>query len=347
MPAAAAARRPRPGSRGTRRRPPAPRARRGPASRGGAGSSWRRPRSAGRGRSNGFDSRWRARVRSQRTSSRAPTRSREASSSWLGIRTARGSPAISSPASRRASRRSVSTRSVAPRGISPGAQTMQSTPSSSFGERQPKAGRSRLIDQSRRPGKIGDEVGDPSLLSRQPLVPVLASENVEDGGPDLRNVDVKGRPGRHLHNCGGPKAASPVLTRGTYERVPTEPCRPSASTAIGSRSAPGLERTAPCESRSGTAADRSRPHTAASTAPRLSHPRRRPTVSVSRKRREEVTRRGRAGRVATGWEGAHRDKLALVASGHPSAEPQLVRQVVRCEGFQEPAQGSGPSGRRG
>jgi hypothetical protein len=240
MPAAAAARRPRPGSRGTRRRPPAPRARRGPASRGGAGSSWRRPRSAGRGRSNGFDSRWRARVRSQRTSSRAPTRSREASSSWLGIRTARGSPAISSPASRRASRRSVSTRSVAPRGISPGAQTMQSTPSSSFGERQPKAGRSRLIDQSRRPGKIGDEVGDPSLLSRQPLVPVLASENVEDGGPDLRNVDVKGRPGpnlgrgRHLHNCGGPKAASPVLTRGTYERVPTEPCRPSASTAIGS-----------------------------------------------------------------------------------------------------------------
>jgi hypothetical protein len=57
----------------------------------------------------------------------------------------------------------------------------------------------------RRARKIGNEVNEPSLIFRQPLLPQLARENIEDGGPDLRDVNVKSRPGpnlghgRHLH----------------------------------------------------------------------------------------------------------------------------------------------------
>jgi hypothetical protein len=54
-------------------------------------------------------------------------------------------------------------------------------------------------------------------------------------------VDVQSGPrpnldhGRHLHNCGGPKASSSVLTRATYERVPTELPWTACLAAIGSR----------------------------------------------------------------------------------------------------------------
>ena len=80
-------------------------------------------------RSSSFESRWRARIRSPRASSRARTRSRAASSSGEGTRIGVISPSRSSLASRSASRRSVLTRSAAAR-IRDGAATTQLIPAS-------------------------------------------------------------------------------------------------------------------------------------------------------------------------------------------------------------------------
>jgi len=75
-------------------------------------------------------SRWRAAVRSFRTSSQARTRSRTASWSDVGTVMAVSSPARYSRASLLASRRAVLTRAPALTGMSAGAMTPQAIPMS-------------------------------------------------------------------------------------------------------------------------------------------------------------------------------------------------------------------------
>jgi hypothetical protein len=140
------------------------------------------------------------------------------------------------------------TRSVAPRGISPGGADHAVD---AF-ERiqlagQAEAGGPGFIDDQRRGRKFGDRADDALLVAGQLPFPKLAREHIEDSAPHLRDMDIQRHPGpnlrhgRHLHNCGGAKATSSALTRGTYERVPTELLAwPSASTAIGSRGVRGL-----------------------------------------------------------------------------------------------------------
>ncbi len=199
-------------------------------------------------RNSSFDSRCRQRITSTRTASRAPIRSRSASSSRPGTRTGCGSPASSNRASSSASRRSVltgspdSARNLRPRRDYAPDLTPPQLP------RQPVPGRARLIRRPHRTGQPRAEPGHTSDVRGHRKEPKLARLHVQHRRDDLRRVHVQTDESSSLRHgwflpcaCGRRAGCHPHGKQSPHARVAGN--RPISTERAGQQPPYGLKRS--------------------------------------------------------------------------------------------------------
>jgi hypothetical protein len=150
--------------------------------------------------SSSFESRWRQRIRSPRTSSRARTRSRIASSSTVGTRTGTSASIINNRSTRSASRASVLT-FVLRRALDlPRRRHRAPDPSLVQSPREPVPGRRRLIAHPRRARQTGQEPDHRPGVRRPSLPTDLARRRVHRHRQHATRVHIQTSPTANLRH---------------------------------------------------------------------------------------------------------------------------------------------------
>jgi hypothetical protein len=165
-------------------------------------------------RSNSFESRCRARIRSARAASRTRTRSRADSSTSVGTRTGTTSSRRSSRASSIASRASVLTRSPAGRTILDAAATSQRTPAAVNARANPNPVGPVSYTAAHGPGRpaihriTSSASGTSRALNTSPVVPSIAAAATDracTSSPTLvRSMNTGASHNCRIGRAGGP-----------------------------------------------------------------------------------------------------------------------------------------------